>query len=224
MTEFAPDLFSKVTQAQGDLTLTDREREQLVKFLSNPLAFPVPFKSWLTAWLEINQPDISLSQVIGFQDVFSKLNANWLGYPQNNSSISHATTEVNGVLVQNPSTATWRKFRVMVQTTSGNVHMGIYSLDGQTRYWKTDGVAAATYTTATISPDLVLDADKYWLCVAASNTTLRWYCGEFANAYPAFRLTMAGSDSGMPTTLTGLPADPETQFANQPVTIAITRQ
>jgi len=46
--------------------LSEKEREQVQRFLSDPTVFPAIFRSWITSWVEANPPLIPISQITGF--------------------------------------------------------------------------------------------------------------------------------------------------------------
>lgn len=47
--------------------LTDAERKQITDYLSHPILFPADFKNWVSDYVGMNIPKISVNQIFGFE-------------------------------------------------------------------------------------------------------------------------------------------------------------
>lgn len=47
--------------------LTDEERQQITDYLSHPILFPHEFKSWISDYVSMNIPKITVNQILGFE-------------------------------------------------------------------------------------------------------------------------------------------------------------
>lgn len=144
MSEILPvgaDELSKFAQTTESLILTESERADLVKKLSNPLSFPKEFKNWLMDFVATNIPLIPISQVFGFTQ-FTALMAPQITTNESTSSTAFvALTTAGPTLTVEPG-----NYAVIWGAHAGNsasvgkAQMGISinssnPADSDTNYW-----------------------------------------------------------------------------------------
>lgn len=78
---------------EGLRELSDRERQLMTRMLSDPQLFPLPFKTWLTSWMEASDLVLPLSSVSGLNDRLAALTAT-----KTLAGLANASTDVSGFL------------------------------------------------------------------------------------------------------------------------------
>lgn len=187
---------STLAQPAATIELTEKELELLEKLFGNPRIYPAVFKDWMVDYLSINQPQIPISQVTGFDRLLYTRGTQFPTQPADGQNFTYVVDATNGV--------NWH-FRYNATSASS------YKWEAVGPTEKAVEVAASESTASTSYVDLTTVGPSFTVPLAGD------YLVRFG-----MQATAASADVGVATVKKGAAAASDNDSCVTPVSAAIT--